>query len=147
MIALTLKAPPHEASHWTVRAMADAVGLSASTVHEIWKSHGLSPHRWRQFKLSNDKDFAKKLRKVVGLYISPPAHAVVLSVDEKSQIQALDRTQPGLPLKKGRGRTLTHDYKPLEAALTPDFAARMGDSVRFQWPGILSARPAGFGFP
>lgn len=111
VIALTLKAPPHEASHWTVRAMADAVGLSASTVHEIWKSHGLSPHRWRQFKLSNDKDFAKNLRKVVGLYISPPAHAVVLSVDEKSQIQALDRTQPGLPLKKGRGRTLTHDYK------------------------------------
>ena len=100
VIALTLKAPPHEASHWTARAMADAVGLSASTVHEIWKSHGLSPHRWRQFKLSNDKDFAKNLRKVVGLYISPPAHAVVLSVDEKSQIQALDRTQPGLPLKR-----------------------------------------------
>ena len=77
----------------------------------IWKSHGLSPHRWRQFKLSNDPEFAKKLREVVGLYVAPPAHAVVLSVDEKSQIQALDRTQPGLPLKKGRGQTMTHDYK------------------------------------
>ena len=111
VIALTLKPPPHEASHWTIRAMAKAVGLSPSTVHEIWKSHGLSPHRWRQFKLSNDPEFAKKLREVVGLYVAPPAHAVVLSVDEKSQIQALDRTQPGLPLKKGRGQTMTHDYK------------------------------------
>ena len=98
VIALTLKPPPHEASHWTIRAMAKVVDLSASTVHEIWKSHGLSPHRWRQFKLSNDKAFATKLRDVVGLYVSPLAHAVVLSVDEKSQIQALDRTQPGLPM-------------------------------------------------
>jgi len=111
IVALTLKPPPYEASHWTVRAMAKVVGVSASTVHDIWKSHGLSPHRWRQFKLSNDTAFATKLRDVVGLYVSPPAHAVVLSVDEKSQIQALDRTQPGLPLKKGRGQTLTHDYK------------------------------------
>ena len=111
VIALTVKPPPHEASQWTVRAMAKTVGLSPSTVHEIWKAHGLSPHRWRQFKLSNDPEFAKKLREVVGLYVAPPAHAVVLSVDEKSQIQALDRTQPGLPLKKGRGQTLTHDYK------------------------------------
>ena len=91
--------------------MGKAVGLAASTVQSIWKAHGLSPHRWRQFKLSNDPAFAKKLQDVVGLYVSPPAHTVVLSIDEKSQIQALDRTQPGLPLKKGRGPTMTHDYK------------------------------------
>jgi len=111
VIRLTQELPPHEATHWTLRALGKAVGLAASTVRSIWKAHGLSPHRWRQFKLSNDPDFAKKLNDVVGLYISPPAHAVVLSVDEKSQIQALDRTQPGLPLKKGRGPTMTHDYK------------------------------------
>jgi transposase len=111
VIRLTQEPPPHEATHWTVRAMGKAVGLAASTVREIWKAHGLSPHRWRQFKLSNDRAFAEKLHDVVGLYVAPPAHAVVLSVDEKSQIQALDRTQPGLPLKKGRGPTMTHDYK------------------------------------
>jgi transposase len=111
VIRLTQEPPPHEATHWTVRAMGKAVGLAASTVRAIWKAHGLSPHRWRQFKLSNDPAFAAKLHDVVGLYVSPPAHAVVLSVDEKSQIQALDRTQPGLPLKKGRGPTMTHDYK------------------------------------
>jgi len=111
IIRLTQGDPPHEATHWTLRAMAKAVGLAASTVRDIWKAHGLSPHRWRQFKLSNDPAFAEKVHDVVGLYVSPPAHAVVLSVDEKSQIQALDRTQPGLPLKKGRGPTMTHDYK------------------------------------
>lgn len=111
VIRLTQADPPHEATHWTLRAMAKTVGLAASTVRDIWKSHGLSPHRWRQFKLSNDPAFAEKVHDVVGLYVSPPAHAVVLSVDEKSQIQALDRTQPGLPLKKGRGPTMTHDYK------------------------------------
>jgi len=120
VIRLTQDAPPHEATHWTIRAMGKAVGLAASTVREIWKAHGLSPHRWRQFKLSNDRAFAEKLHDVVGLYVAPPAHAVVLSVDEKSQIQALDRTQPGLPLKKGRGPRscwkhafgmMTHDYK------------------------------------
>jgi len=111
VIRLTQEAPPHEATHWTIRAMGKAVGLAASTVRSIWKAHGLSPHRWRQFKLSNDPAFAEKLHDVVGLYVSPPAHAVVLSVDEKSQIQALDRTQPGLPLKQGRGPTMTHDYK------------------------------------
>jgi transposase len=111
VVRLTQAPPPHEATHWTIRAMGKAVGLAASTVRGIWKAHGLSPHRWRQFKLSNDPAFAEKLRDVVGLYIAPPAHAVVLSVDEKSQIQALDRTQPGLPLKKGRGPTMTHDYK------------------------------------
>jgi len=111
VIRLTQSPPPHEATHWTLRAMAKQVGLAASTVRAIWQAHGLSPHRWRQFKLSNDAEFAKKLTDVVGLYVAPPAHAVVLSVDEKSQIQALDRTQPGLPLKKGRGPTMTHDYK------------------------------------
>ena len=91
--------------------MAAAVGIAVSTIQNIWKENGLAPHRWRQFKLSNDPSFAKKLHDIVGLYVSPPAHAVVLSVDEKSQIQALDRTQPGLPLKRGRGGTMTHDYK------------------------------------
>jgi len=111
VIRLTQKPQPHEATHWTLRAMAARVGFAASTVRAIWKAHGLSPHRWRQFKLSNDPAFTKKLRDVVGLYVVTSAHAVVLSVDEKSQIQALDRTQPGLPLKKGRGATMTHDYK------------------------------------
>ena len=111
VVRLTLEPPPHEATHWTARAMAKAVALAVSTVQDIWKAHGLAPHRWRRFKLSNDPAFAEKLHDVVGLYVDPPAHAVVLCVDEKSQIQALDRTQPGLPLKKGRGATLTHDYK------------------------------------
>ena len=91
--------------------MATAVAISPSSVRRIWKRHGLQPHRVRSFKLSNDPKFAEKLKEIVGLYIDPPAHAVVLSIDEKSQIQALDRTQPGLPMKKGRGATLTHDYK------------------------------------
>lgn len=111
ILRMTQSPPPHEATHWTLRAMAKAAGVAASTVQSIWKAHGLSPHRWRRFKLSRDPEFVKKLNDVVGLYVSPPAHAVVLSVDEKSQIQALDRTQPGLPLKKGRGPTMTHDYK------------------------------------
>lgn len=111
VVALTLEPPAHEATHWTVRAMAKAVGIAASSVVKIWHEHGLAPHRWRSFKLSNDKAFAEKLHDVVGLYVSPPAHAIVLSVDEKSPIQALDRTQPGLPLKRGRGATMTHDYK------------------------------------
>ena len=111
VVALTLEPPGHEATHWTVRAMAKTAGIAASSVVKIWHDHGLAPHRWRSFKLSNDKAFAEKLHDVVGLYVSPPAHAIVLSVDEKSQIQALDRTQPGLPLKRGRGATMTHDYK------------------------------------
>ena len=111
IVRLTHEPPPHEATHWTVRAMAEVAGVAASTVQGIWKAHGLSPHRWRAFKLSRDPAFAEKLTDIVGLYISPPAHAVVLSIDEKSQIQALDRTQPGLPMKKGRAGTMTHDYK------------------------------------
>src|SRR5918996_177087 len=111
VVALTLTDPPVEATHWTADLMARASGISASAVRRIWKAHGLQPHRYRQFKLSNDPNFVDKLRDVVGLYVDPPAHAIVLSLDEKSQIQALDRTQPGLPLKKGRLGTMTHDYK------------------------------------
>jgi len=111
VVEMTLEAPLHEATHWTASAMARAAGISESSVRRIWKAHGLAPHRWRQFKLSNDPDFVTKLRDVVGLYVDPPAHAIVLSVDEKSQIQALDRAQPGLPMKKGRAGTMTHDYK------------------------------------
>jgi transposase len=111
VVAMTLKDPPGETTHWTAQIMAEAAGISASAVRRIWKAHGLQPHRWRAFKLSRDPDFVAKLRDVVGLYLDPPAHAIVLSVDEKSQIQALDRTQPGLPMKRGRLGTLTHDYK------------------------------------
>src|SRR5665213_2357396 len=111
VVALTLIDPPGETTHWTANLMAGASGISASAVRRIWRAHGLQPHRYRQFKLSNDPQFAAKLRDIVGLYMDPPAHAVVLSIDEKSQIQALDRTQPGLPLKKGRCGTMTHDYK------------------------------------
>ena len=111
VIALTRTDPPVEATHWTASMMAKAVGISASSVQRIWHAHGLQPHRVQQFKLSNDPKFIDKLRDVVGLYVDPPAHAIVLSVDEKSQIQALDRTQPGLPMKKGRAGTMTHDYK------------------------------------
>src|SRR6266571_2466458 len=109
VIALTQTDPPGETTHWTAPAMAKAAGISLSSVQRIWRAHGLQPHRVRQFKLSTDPHFAAKLRDIVGLYVDPPAHAIVLSVDEKSQIQALDRTQPGLPLKPGRCGTMTHD--------------------------------------
>src|SRR5580700_874758 len=111
VVALTQTGPPAEATHWTATMMAKASGISASSVQRIWRAHGLQPHRVRQFKLSNDPNFVDKLHDVVGLYVNPPEHAIVLSVDEKSQIQALDRTQPGLPLKKGRAATMTHDYQ------------------------------------
>ena len=111
MVALTLADPPGETTHWTADMMSTASGISPSAVRRIWRTHGLAPHRWRQFKLSTDPQFIAKLRDVVGLYVDPPAHAIVLSFDEKSQIQALDRTQPGLPMKKGRAGTMTHDYK------------------------------------
>lgn len=91
--------------------MASSVRLAVSTIQSIWKAHGPAPHRWRSFKLSNEPAFAEKHHDIVGLYVSPPAHAVVLSLDEKSQIQALDRTQPGLPMKKGLAGTMPHDYK------------------------------------
>jgi transposase len=111
VLALTCAEPPGEATHWTGRAMAKAVGISLRTVQRIWEAHRLQPHRVRTFKRSNDPAFAQKVEDIVGLYMHPPAHAVVLSIDEKSQIQALDRTQPGLPLKPGKCGTMTHDYK------------------------------------
>jgi transposase len=111
VVVLTQAAPPGETTHWTGTAMAALAKISVSSVQRIWRAHGLQPHRVRQFKLSRDPEFVPKLRDIVGLYIDPPAHAMVLSVDEKSQIQALDRTQPGLPMKPGRRATMTHDYK------------------------------------
>jgi transposase len=111
VVELTLQAPPREATHWTGRMMAKAVGISLRSVQRIWKAHRLAPHRVRTFKLSKDPAFVAKLRDVVGLYLHPPAHAIVLSVDEKSQIQALERTQPGLPMKEGQAGTMTHDYE------------------------------------
>jgi transposase len=111
VVALTQGDPPGETTHWTAAMMAAVSRISVSSVQRIWRAHGLQPHRVRQFKLSTDPKFVAKLRDVVGLYVDPPAHAIVLSLDEKSQIQALDRTQPGLPIKKGRAGTMTHDYK------------------------------------
>jgi transposase len=110
VVELTRQDPPGEATHWTGRAMAKAAGISLGAVQGIWKAHGLLPHRVRTFKLSRDPEFVARLRDIVGLYTSPPAHAVGLSVDEKSRIQALDRTQPGLPMEEGRPATMTHDY-------------------------------------
>src|ERR1700694_1869404 len=111
VVDLALSPPPGEATHWTGRMLAKAAGVSLRSVQRILEAHQLAPHRIRTFKLSNDPKFAEKLKDVVGLYVDPPAHAVVLSVDEKSQIQALDRSQPGLPMKPGRAGTMTHDYK------------------------------------
>ena len=101
VVALTLADSARRDHALDAEMMAQAAGVSASAVQRIWRAHGLQPHRWRAFKLSSDPEFVAKLRDVVGLYLDPPAHAIVLSVDEKSQIQALDRTQPGLPMKKG----------------------------------------------
>jgi transposase len=111
VVDATLQTKPPQATHWSVRSMAKAQGLSRATIQRIWKQHGLKPHLTKTFKLSRDKHFVEKLHDVVGLYLNPPDKALVLCVDEKSQIQALDRTQPGLPMKKGRCGTMTHDYK------------------------------------
>jgi transposase len=111
IVQATTQTKPPGATHWSTRSMAKAQGLSKATVQRIWSAHGLQPHRTKQFKLSKDRRFTEKLTDVVGLYLSPPDKAVVLCVDEKSQIQALQRTQPGLPMKKGRCGTMTHDYK------------------------------------
>ena len=111
IVEATLHTTPKAATHWSVRTMAKAHGISPATVHRIWDANGLQPHRSRTFKLSKDKQFVEKLNDVVGLYLNPPHKALVLCVDEKSQIQALERSQPGLPLKKGRCGTMTHDYK------------------------------------
>lgn len=111
VIARTVRESPPNATHWSRSAMAEAVGISPSSVGRIWAEAGLKPHLTRGFKVSNDPMFEEKVTEIVGLYLDPPDRAVVLCVDEKSQIQALDRTQPGLPLKKGRAATMTHDYK------------------------------------
>jgi len=111
IVARTLETAPPSGTHWSTRLMAQATGHHHATIARIWHAHGLKPHRVKRFKLSRDPQFVEKLRDVVGLYFHPPERAVVFSFDEKSQIQALDRTQPGLPMKKGRAGTMTHDYK------------------------------------
>jgi transposase len=111
IIELTTQTRPRNATQWSTRTLAAKVKIDHVFVHRVWKAHGLQPHRVRSFKLSNDPDFAEKVIDVVGLYLNPPEHALVFSADEKSQIQALDRTQPGLPIKRGRCGTMTHDYK------------------------------------
>src|SRR5205814_6891961 len=102
---------PPDATHWSERTMAARTGIAPSSVHKIWAAHGLKPHLSKTFKLSRDPNFVAKVEDIVGLYLNPPDKVLVLAVDEKSQIQALDRTQPGLPMKKGRCGTMTHDYK------------------------------------
>ena len=111
VVEMTLHQKPARATHWSTRTMAAAAGISEASVRRIWRAHGLKPHHVRAFKLSRDPEFTEKLKDIVGLYLNPPEHALVLCADEKSQIQALDRTQPGLPMKKGRCGTMTHDYK------------------------------------
>jgi transposase len=111
LLAKTARETPPDATHWSVRTMAKAMGISRTSVQRIWREAGLKPHLTARFKVSNDPQFEEKVTDIVGLYMNPPDHALVLCVDEKSQIQALDRTQPGLPLKKGRAATATHDYK------------------------------------
>src|ERR1017187_899270 len=111
VVEMTLHRKPANTTHWSTRTMATATGISEASVRRIWRAHGLKPHLTRTFKLSRDPEFTEKLEDIVGLYLNPPEHAMVLCADEKSQIQALDRTQPGLPMKKGRCGTMTHDYK------------------------------------
>ena len=122
VVDLTLGPPPGEATHWTGRMLAKAVGVSLRSVQRILEAHQLAPHRIRTFKLSTDPKFAEKLKDVVGLYVNPPAHAVVLSVDEKSQIQALDRTQPGLPIRS----ECPASQRPLAELATRAFSGRDG---------------------
>jgi transposase len=111
ILEVTLHSKPAAATHWSTRTLAERLGVSATTIRRVWQSNGIKPHLARSFKLSRDPRFEDKLLDVVGLYLNPPEHALVLSCDEKSQIQALDRTQPGLPMKAGRAGTVTHDYK------------------------------------
>ena len=111
VVRITLEETPEGATHWSTRTLAAHLSISAATVARIWRAHGLKPHLVKTFKLSNDPRFIEKLEDIVGLYLDPPEHALVLCCDEKTQIPALDRTQPGLPLKRGKGKTMTHDYK------------------------------------
>lgn len=131
IIDATLRSKPKGMTHWSCRLMGEAQKVSKSTVSNIWRSHNLKPHRVKTFKLSRDARFLEKLTDVVGLYLNPPQQAIVLCVDEKSQIQALDRTQPGLPIKKGRCGTMTHDYK------------RNGTTTLFAALEVLSGRVIG----
>ena len=131
VIVRTLESLPPDATHWSSRGMARASGLSISTVQRIWRAFGLRPHRLETFKLSTDPDFVAKVRDVVGLYVSPPAHAIVLCVDEKSQIQALDRSQPMLPMRPGQPARRSHDYK------------RHGTTSLFAALGIATGRVIG----
>jgi transposase len=111
IVDTTLHSKPENATHWSVREMAKAQKVSRMAVHRVWKKYNIRPHRVKTFKISRDPHFVEKVKDIVGLYLNPPDRALVLSVDEKSQIQALDRTQPGLPMKKGYAGTMTHDYK------------------------------------
>jgi transposase len=145
VVHMTLHEKPPNATHWSVRSMAAAAGISYSSVQRIWHAHGLKPHLVRTFKVSRDKNFTAKVEDVVGLYLNPPDRALVLCVDEKSQIQALDRTQPGLPMKKGRAGTMTHDYK--RNGTTTLFAAlnmRMALSLRLACRAIDIASSCAF---
>lgn len=111
LVERTTQSKPKAATHWSTRTLAAELGISAASVSRYWRANGLKPHVVRGFKVSRDPKFVEKLEDIVGLYMSPPEHALVLCCDEKSQVQALDRTQPGLPMKKGRAATMTHDYK------------------------------------
>lgn len=111
IVERTTQTKPANATHWSTRTLGKELGVSPSMVQRVWQANGLKPHRVKTFKVSNDKQFVEKMQDIVGLYLNPPEHALVLCCDEKSQIQALDRTQPGLPIKKGRCGTMTHDYK------------------------------------
>jgi transposase len=135
IVEKTLHTIPAGATHWSTRTMAETLGVSHTSVARIWNAHGLQPHRTKAFKLSRDKQFVEKLTDVVGLYLNPPEKALVLCVDEKTQIQALDRTQPGLPMKKGRCGTMTHDYK------------RNGTTCLFAALNVLSGKVIGTCYP
>ena len=131
IVEATLHTKPQTATHWSIRSMAKAQAVSRWAVHRIWKKYNLKPHQVKTFKISNDPNFVEKVKDIVGLYLQPPDKAVVLSVDEKSQIQALDRTQPGLPLRVGHAGTITHDYK------------RHGTTTLFAALNILNGRVIG----
>lgn len=135
IIEATLHTTPKDATHWSTRTMAKEQGVSHATIQRIWDAHGLQPHRLKNFKLSKDKHFEEKLTDVVGVYLNPPDKAVVLCVDEKTQVQALDRTQPGLPMKKGRCGTMTHEYK------------RNGTTCLFAAMNVLEGKVIGSCYP
>jgi transposase len=135
IVEATLHTKPADSTHWSTRTMAKAQGVSHATVQRIWDAHGLQPHRVKTFKLSTDKRFEEKLTDVVGVYLNPPDKAVVLCVDEKTQVQALDRTPPGLPMKKGRCGTMTHDYK------------RNGTTCLVAAMNVLEGKVLGFCYP